>query len=1100
MRILSIRFKNLNSLAGEWEVDFTHPAYTADGIFAITGPTGAGKTTLLDAICLALYGETPRLDKITQSSNEIMSRQTGECFAEVTFSTQHGTFRCHWSQHRARKQADGKLQNARHEIVDALSGKIIDNQIRTVAERIVQTTGMDFRRFTQSMMLAQGGFAAFLKASADERAPILEQITGTEIYSDISRQVHIRHAEARNDLQVLEAELTGMQLLNTEQEAQLQGDEQQLSRELKVQRDLEAQTRKQHDWKKLCLELQSKADRLAKEHASWTEQHTAFAAQRDILANAIKALELSASYAAITALRNEQQSDQQQLTDATASLPALQEKTQIAQQHCKTAEAASQSAETALRDMRPIFKKVHLLDQELNQANKQEKNLLQELRTQQTELDNRTQAIHTQQQSIAGQTQKLYEQYPQADGDLNRIIDFARQKLTDAQAQTQTLTTELQALLQNKNIRTWRQQKDEIEDRQAQLGALQERLAQQTTLQNHIGTLNANIISSTAELDKLSDAIKDVATLVKAHDRTLTALRQQQIQQQRILSLEEQRQQLLNGEPCPLCGSTKHPFAEHDPLEDGKANNLDIQINEVQNELITSQQRLDELGRQQIKLQTQQEHDKNQRERETNTLNQLIKVITTLLHKSGIEESQVSDQVLSTLDGSLRLELERIRQTLDAADSLESDIRHQEKLETQAAQVLNDTQSALKDIEHLNSTVAEQQIQMTALNTSIERLSANLEQHLSARDAIIKKRQALLGDRDPDQKEALLESILSKAQTEFQLQQKVLIQAENDVRNLQQSITALEQRISNRVATLNAQLADFTSSIKSQGFADEQHYLTARLDENERRQLQTQNDALNRKGIELQAAIAQNQQELTTQLALNLNTASLDTLQHELASLEQKTGQLQEQLGGIRQALRNNEQQRQQQQTLAGKIDQQKTETDRWARLHELIGSADGKKFRNFAQGLTFDMMIIHANQQLQKMTERYLLQRDPQQPLDLNVIDNFQAGEVRSTKNLSGGESFIVSLALALGLSRMASRNVRVDSLFLDEGFGTLDEEALDTALDTLTSLQQEGKLIGIISHVPALKERIATQIRVSPVAGGRSSISGPGCRAATS
>jgi exonuclease SbcC len=112
-------------------------------------------------------------------------------------------------------------------------------------------------------------------------------------------------------------------------------------------------------------------------------------------------------------------------------------------------------------------------------------------------------------------------------------------------------------------------------------------------------------------------------------------------------------------------------------------------------------------------------------------------------------------------------------------------------------------------------------------------------------------------------------------------------------------------------------------------------------------------------------------------------------------------------------------------------------------------------------------------------------------------VIDQYQAGEIRSTKNLSGGESFIVSLALALGLSRMASRNVRVDSLFLDEGFGTLDEDALDTALETLASLQQEGKLIGVISHISALKERISTQIKVTSGPGGRSTLSGPGCQA---
>jgi exonuclease SbcC len=176
-------------------------------------------------------------------------------------------------------------------------------------------------------------------------------------------------------------------------------------------------------------------------------------------------------------------------------------------------------------------------------------------------------------------------------------------------------------------------------------------------------------------------------------------------------------------------------------------------------------------------------------------------------------------------------------------------------------------------------------------------------------------------------------------------------------------------------------------------------------------------------------------------------------------------------------------------------IEIQNRECRKWSNLHDLIGAADGKKYRNFAQGLTFDMVIGHANRQLRRMTDRYLLIRDNDSPLELNVIDSYQAGETRSTKNLSGGESFIVSLALALGLSHMASKNVRVDSLFLDEGFGTLDEEALDMALQALASLPQDGKLIGVISHVPALQERIGVQIRVRPQSGGRSRISGPGC-----
>ncbi|MFR2386273.1 MAG: AAA family ATPase, partial [Bilophila wadsworthia] len=127
MRILQIRFKNLNSLAGEWAIDLTHPAFLSDGIFVITGPTGAGKTTILDAVCLALYGRTPRLRHVTKSENEIMTRQTGECFAEVTFETRSGTFRCHWRQWRARKKASGELQAPRRELSDAISGQILES-------------------------------------------------------------------------------------------------------------------------------------------------------------------------------------------------------------------------------------------------------------------------------------------------------------------------------------------------------------------------------------------------------------------------------------------------------------------------------------------------------------------------------------------------------------------------------------------------------------------------------------------------------------------------------------------------------------------------------------------------------------------------------------------------------------------------------------------------------------------------------------------------------------------------------------------------------------------------------------------------------------
>jgi DNA repair protein SbcC/Rad50 len=201
--------------------------------------------------------------------------------------------------------------------------------------------------------------------------------------------------------------------------------------------------------------------------------------------------------------------------------------------------------------------------------------------------------------------------------------------------------------------------------------------------------------------------------------------------------------------------------------------------------------------------------------------------------------------------------------------------------------------------------------------------------------------------------------------------------------------------------------------------------------------------------IDLKARQKDRETRLATEMALKVTDESLEVLEPQFKQYDESLKELRNIIAGLKHKVSENAVGKERLKEKQAAIEDQKKECRRWENLHELIGSADGKKYRNFAQGLTFEMMIGHANRQLHKLTDRYLLARDDRQPLELNVIDNYQAGEIRSTKNLSGGESFIVSLSLALGLSHMASKNVRVDSLFLDEGFGTLDEEALDTALD---------------------------------------------------
>ena len=275
---------------------------------------------------------------------------------------------------------------------------------------------------------------------------------------------------------------------------------------------------------------------------------------------------------------------------------------------------------------------------------------------------------------------------------------------------------------------------------------------------------------------------------------------------------------------------------------------------------------------------------------------------------------------------------------------------------------------------------------------------------------------------------------------------------------------------------------------------DETNFVSALLPMDALQSLEEKEENLKKQENSINTNLASAHKRLEEESDLALSTQNPDDISRNLLDLEQRRNALNTDIGKYQEKLSRHEEITRLLSTKLESIRSQQKETDRWNRLHELIGSSDGKKFRVFAQGLTFQILLSHANKHLKQMTDRYILVIDPDSPLNMQVIDTWQAGTMRSVKNLSGGEVFLVSLALALGLSGMASMNVRVDSLFLDEGFGTLDEEALETALTTLSGLQQNGKLIGVISHVPALQERIMTRIVIEKQTGGRSIIRGPG------
>ena len=248
MKILTLRLKNLNSLKGEWKIDFAAEPFAGSGLFAITGPTGAGKTTLLDAICLALYHRTPRMSTLSAGGNELMTRHTADCLAEVEFEVKGVAYRAFWSQRRARDKADGALQAPKVELASG-NGQIITDKINEKLRETERLTGLDFERFTKSMLLAQGGFAAFLEANANQRAELLEELTGTDIYGQISQRVFEQTREAKSLLDQLRAKASGVELLSDEQRQQLSTEAERLRGEEARLAAEQAELQRQRQWR-----------------------------------------------------------------------------------------------------------------------------------------------------------------------------------------------------------------------------------------------------------------------------------------------------------------------------------------------------------------------------------------------------------------------------------------------------------------------------------------------------------------------------------------------------------------------------------------------------------------------------------------------------------------------------------------------------------------------------------------------------------------------------------------------------------------------------------------------------------------------------------
>jgi exonuclease SbcC len=1222
VKILKLRLKNLNSLVGEWTIDFSHPDFEGNKIFAIVGPTGAGKTTLLDAICLALYGRTPRLPVISATTNELMARQTGECLAEVTFETHKGIYRSLWAQQCARKKAGEKLQQPRREIVEALSGNVLETHSKRVDTCIEMITGMDFNRFTRSMMLAQGEFDAFLKAAPGERAPILEQITGTEIYSTISKAVFERLRSEELKLKELTLRLSEIQLLSPDDEQSLLEEvaEKKKQNDAHIQEIQKLETHR--NWRQALDSIALKRLDLEGQWHNYLAEAQDAAGSLMRLENGLKALNSEGSYRDLIHLKNLQDDEQRKLADIHLQCNHTESALTNSEKAWLQAQGSSTEAQKAHSMGVELSRQVRDLDSEIAKKRDKLAAVQGQISDLQADIANRQKSISTLDQASQEAVEKRTALQASLEGsasDEKLVENFVSISSSLERLKDKRLQLQHKAKIHDTCQEKWLQVKQHIENLSDDFKTAQEALeAKNRALQIATETCSQlagertplqweeerKSLTKLQELySHLKDAMADHASAVAQHESALSQiatcqqllgilkadeeqhkaqceensleieqLEGQQLAYSRMQTLNEQRLQLVDQQPCPLCGSLEHPFA-HGSLPD--FGDLPARLKRCKLQRQELGKRTLQLGKEIAAKETELHNFKQLLAKQESAILTLQGKVDAYLknvapfnspepfiptaswaieQQARVAEQYAAFEQTHTAYLSSCSRLEKAQSGASTAQESYS-VKEREMGALSNAQAINSTertnaQKALEECEQehnllkealqaelihygiyhldgepleeikkslqlrlenwkkhrheinsldaktieLNSKKNTEKIHLEQQIARLAELEAHCSQILEELASGMQQRHELYGDRKPDVEEDRLAKSVELANQAYHLAKTHHASLLQRKESLNQELARLREATARRQELLQAAENNFMAQIKAAGFEDIDGYTRAAMPYDERERLSKLKSHLEGKKSQLYALREQADNQIKILEAEALTDEPLDMIISTLAKVTALQSAARGRIAIIDNSLAENEKKKFHAEAIKLKFDKQKIENNLWGNLSELIGSADGKKFRNIAQKMTLNMMVAHANRQLQKLNDRYLLKQSDKVDLELEVIDNYQGGEERSVKNLSGGESFIVSLALALGLSQMASRQVRVDSLFLDEGFGSLDEKALEIALETLMQLQQDGKIIGLISHVTALKERIATQIAMQPLSGGRSRIDGPG------
>ena len=981
MKILAIRGRNLASLEGDFEIDFTVEPLLSAGIFAISGPTGAGKSTLLDTMCLALFARTPRTDqakennvKLQDVSNEQLSqsdprfllrRGTSSGFAEVDFMALNGhRYRTRWSVARARDKENGRLQNPRLALYNLDKEEEEQGTRSDLQARIIDLIGLTFEQFTRSVLLAQNDFSTFLKAEQGEKASLLEKLTGTELYSAISRQIFERNARAKEAFDLIQTRIQGIELLTDEEENDLRirlaGTEKELQRVEKAK------------------------------------------AEQQALQEAVRSIEQQ-----ITIRQRQQKEAADKLVHATELLTVARHEYEKGVEEQQQSEARFKSLQQEILQARKLDIQLDAAIRDLSHSEQQLKNVT----LRKGEAEKKYQAAILRQKLGMEEIARLTawrERYKEKESIAEQLsalllhLDAASAARSGVEAA-------------NRSIETLRQ---EVVALNKQLAGLQQTSA------------NKQQALKQAEEDYRSLEEKLKAVDASALDKQIEKLRQEReqllIEQARLEAsgnIKDLRGRLQDGQPCPVCGSTHHPFVNQAPV--APVSTLTLQLQDLSNKKETYIAHTRHLARlQQQLLQLHKELADSEA-----ACKDMIGKQQLSVSRQEREETIVKEQSV------------QLTQSLSAADLLFGNGEWQ-KAWLRNPETFRKTLTDFARQWHENTEKLHQlERQESAQKAECESLASflpSLEKQAEESGQLHEKNRAVFSSLQAERKKLLNGRSADSVEQEY-------------IRRMEE----LKERLKKLSATQTEQsgIADQTRGIADQIAKD----LTEASADLLRRKAALDKwtaDYLDSSGGEPLEVILSRYTQEKTELAFRLRTQTEN---------KAKVSGLQEELNVRR------------------------TESERWAKLNELAGSADGAKFRRIAQGYTLDILLNYANVQLRELTRRYRLERVPE-TLALQVIDRDMCDEVRTVHSLSGGESFLVSLALALGLSSLSSNRMRVESLFIDEGFGSLDAETLRVAMDALESLRTQGRKIGVISHVQEMTERIPVRICVNRAGNGRS------------